>query len=154
MYQNTESLNFRVGKFVTLKVCERDSLSAKREVAAYEHLNSMKTTHQGALLVRELCDHFQIPDLNGTHICLTQEPLGMSLETLRQLMPEKQLSADVLKAVLKHLLLALDFLHTEAKMVHTGDDACNSDNDLELKLIREQIFKQGTFIFASRILLF
>ncbi|EME82206.1 uncharacterized protein MYCFIDRAFT_188967 [Pseudocercospora fijiensis CIRAD86] len=90
------SRDLKEGKFVTLKVCERDSLSAEREVAAYEHLNSMKTTHQGALLVRELYDHFQISGSNG-----------------------EQLSADVLKAVLKHLLLALDFLHTEAKMVHT-----------------------------------
>lgn len=32
------------------------------------------------------------------------------------------LPEDVLKPTLIHLLLALDFLHTEAKIVHTGTD--------------------------------
>lgn len=44
----------------------------------------------------------------------------MSVATFGELMPGGHLSEDVLKAVLKHLLLALDYLHSEGKMVHTG----------------------------------
>jgi len=51
---------------------------------------------------------------------LVHDPLGMSVATFGELMPGGHLSEDVLKAVLKHLLLALDYLHSEGKMVHTG----------------------------------
>lgn len=108
-------------KYVALKVCERDSTSARREVAAYEHLNTLITAHSGALLIRQLLDNFKITGSGGEHICLVHEALGMSIETLRQLMPGNQLSEELLKAVLRHLFLALDCLHSEAKMVHTGN---------------------------------
>ena len=52
---------------------------------------------------------------------MVHEPLGMSVQTLQELMPEKQLSEDVLRAVIRYLLLALDCLHSEGKMVHTGN---------------------------------
>ena len=45
----------------------------------------------------------------------------MSVETLAFLMPGKHLPEDALKSVLKYLLLALDFLHSEGKMIHTGE---------------------------------
>lgn len=51
---------------------------------------------------------------------MVHEPLGMSVKTLQQLMPNQLLPEDVLKSVLKFLLLALDCLHSEAKMVHTS----------------------------------
>jgi serine/threonine-protein kinase SRPK3 len=36
------------------------------------------------------------------------------------MLPSKFLPIDLLKAVLRHLFLALDFLHAEAKMIHAG----------------------------------
>lgn len=44
----------------------------------------------------------------------------MSLCELRNRTMEKVLPDDLLKPTLIHILLALDFLHTEAKLVHTG----------------------------------
>lgn len=108
-------------QYVTLKVCERGSQSAKREVAAYKHLNSLSTQHAGSLLTRQLLDSFTITTVTGEHLCLVHEPLGMSVETLMGLMPGGHLSEDVLKSILKHLLLALDFLHSEGKTIHTGN---------------------------------
>lgn len=67
-----------------------------------------------------MLDTLEISGVDSGHICLVHEPLGMSIEAFRQLMPTKQLDKHVLKALLKHLLLALDFLHNEANVVHTG----------------------------------
>lgn len=46
--------------------------------------------------------------------------MAISLCELRHRTLEKVLPEDLLKPVLIHILLAIDFLHTEAKIVHTG----------------------------------
>lgn len=104
-----------------MKVCEKDSASSTRELAAYQHLQTITTANTGALFTRQLHDSFKIQGLEGEHLCLVHEPLGISLETLRNVMPTKQLPEALLKAVLEHLLQALDCLHSDAKMVHTGE---------------------------------
>lgn len=51
----------------------------------------------------------------------------MSMETLRQLSPGQRLPENLLKAFLRHLLQALDFLHSDAKIVHAGImNSCSS----------------------------
>ena len=114
------SANTRGHKYVTLKVCEQDSPPIRRELAAYSHLDTITTSNPGALLVRELLDSFKATGPAGEHQCLVHEPLGMSMETLRQLSPGRKVPENLLKAFLNHLLQALDFLHTDAKMIHAG----------------------------------
>lgn len=103
-----------------MKICEKDSTSSARELAAYRHIQAANT-NPGARFLRELHDNFKIQGLEGEHLCLVHEPLGFSLETFRQLMPSRQLPEDLLKAVLRHVLQALDCLHRDAKMIHTGE---------------------------------
>lgn len=114
------SVSIRGHKYVTLKACEQDSQVARRELAAYTHLNTITTSNPGALLVRELLDSFKATGPAGECQCLVHESLGMSMETLRRLCPGRKLPEDLLKAFLTHLLQALDFLHTDAKMIHAG----------------------------------
>lgn len=97
-----------------------NSPSARRELAAYSHLGTVTTKNPGALLVRELLDSFKAIGPAGEHQCLVHEPLGFSMETLRQLSPGRKLPEPFLRAFLIHLLQALDFLHTDAKMIHAG----------------------------------
>ena len=113
-------LNTRGHRYVTLKICERDSATVRRELAAYNRLDSITTSNPGALLVRELLDSFKAMGIEGEHQCLVHEPLGMSVETLRQLSPGQKLPENLLKAFLIHLLQALDFLHTDAEMIRAG----------------------------------
>ena len=110
----------REHRYVTLKVCEQDSAPIRRELAAYRHLDTITTSNPGCLLVRELLDSFKLQGLAGEHQCLVHEPLGMSMETLRQLSPGRKLPEVLLKVFIVHLLQALDFLHTYARMVHAG----------------------------------
>lgn len=107
-------------KHVTLKVCERNSTQAAREVAVYKHLNTIKTSHAGRSLVRKLLDAFEIDGSDGSHQCLVHQPLGMSLSDLRVICPGRKLPELLFKMALYHILLALDFLHTEARVIHTG----------------------------------
>lgn len=44
----------------------------------------------------------------------------MSLASLRAKARGRKLPEDLLKATLTHVLLALDFLHAEAGVIHTG----------------------------------
>ncbi|GFF60705.1 protein kinase, putative [Aspergillus udagawae] len=105
--------------YVTLKVCERDSPEGIREMEVYGHLKSVKTRHDGAMLVRSALDSFRIGSPKGNYQCLIHPPLGISLFDLRNQLAAKVLPENILKLTLLHLLLALDFLHTEAGIVHT-----------------------------------
>ena len=108
-------------KYVALKACEQDSPTIRRELAAYRHLETVTTSNPGALLVRELLDTFRATGPAGEYQCLVHEPLGMSMETLRQLSHERKLPENLLKLFLIQLLQALDFLHTDAGMIHAGN---------------------------------
>lgn len=112
-------------KYVTLKVCERDAPSVQRELGAYERLRATTMSNPGAMFIRELLDTFQITGSGGWHACLVHEPLGMSIETLRQLSPGSKLSKPLLKALLRNLFQALDCLHTDVKMIHAGERQLN-----------------------------
>ncbi|KAL4783324.1 kinase-like protein [Aspergillus varians] len=103
---------------VTLKVLERDSAEGKREVDIYNHLNSINVDHAGGTLVRNALDSFQIPSAQGNFGCLVHPPLGMSLYDFRTQLRAKVLPEKIVKLALIHLLLALDFLHVEARIVH------------------------------------
>ncbi|KAJ5778868.1 hypothetical protein N7457_006588 [Penicillium paradoxum] len=57
----------RQHKYVTLKVFERDSTEGKREVGIYDHINSVKASHDGAMFVRTALDTFQIGDAKARY---------------------------------------------------------------------------------------
>jgi serine/threonine-protein kinase SRPK3 len=64
-----------------------------------------------------MLDEFQV---NSTFHCSVHPPLAISVKAFRRLLPRRVLPVGLLKEVLKHLLISLDFLHTEAKVIHTG----------------------------------
>jgi serine/threonine-protein kinase SRPK3 len=67
-----------------------------------------------------MLDEFVIESKYGVFQGITYPPLAISLKAFRTMLPKRALPVGLLKLVLKHLLLVLDFLHTEAKVVHTG----------------------------------
>lgn len=101
---------------------EHDSSHGRREKEVYKHLGNVKSSHTGSMLVRRAIDDFQISSTDNTYSyqCLVHPPLAISLYELRHRTIEKVLPEDLLKLTLIHTLLALDFLHTEAKTIHTG----------------------------------
>lgn len=63
---------------------------------------------------------FKITQLKGGHQYLVQEPMWESLRDVLDYYPTHRFSESLLKEALKHVLLALDYLHTECKLIHTG----------------------------------
>ncbi|KAG8815884.1 hypothetical protein FRC17_000559 [Serendipita sp. 399] len=108
-------------EFVALKVCVINSPPAKREIEIFNHIKPLmsKTTHEGSLSIRTLMDHFEIANEEGVYQCLVHKPMGAGLDSLRVRCPQQRLTETLLQKTLIRLLTALDFLHTEAKVIHT-----------------------------------
>jgi hypothetical protein len=86
----------------------------------YRRLNAVKVNHPGTTLVRKMLLNFEIQDKVHIYPCIVHKPLGMSLAKLRSRVPKKKLPENILKLTLIHILIALDFLHTKANMIHCG----------------------------------
>ncbi|PYH94143.1 kinase domain protein [Aspergillus ellipticus CBS 707.79] len=89
-----------------------------RERRIYEHLANINSSHVGQPLIRQLYDSFDIEGPVGQHCCLVLQPMRMTLLEMMGL-NTKPFGIPLLKMTVKRLLLALDFLHTEASIVHT-----------------------------------
>ncbi|KAB8244454.1 kinase-like protein [Aspergillus flavus] len=109
--------------YVALKVFERNFAEGQRETEIYHHLNSLNIVdHAGVKLIRKALDSFQITFAEGNFECLVHPPLGMSLYDFRTQLRAKVLPEKIVKLTLVHLLLALDYLHVVAEIVHTEEE--------------------------------
>ncbi|PYH86143.1 kinase domain protein [Aspergillus uvarum CBS 121591] len=84
-----------------------NSTASGRELKIYEHLARVNSTHPGQALIRELYDSFDLHGPAGQHRCLT---MGLN---------SRPFNLPLVKMTVKRLLLALDFFHTEANVIHT-----------------------------------
>lgn len=93
-----------------------------REIEVYGHLKTIKSSHAGQSCLRPLIEFFQAqsPDGYGTHDCLVHPPLGISLDQLTALLPDGVMTSAMVRTTMRNILAALDFLHTEAGVIHTG----------------------------------
>lgn len=90
-----------------------------RELKVYEHLAKVNSTHPGQSLIRELYDSFDVQGHVGSHRCLIMQPMTMTLLDMMSLNP-RPFDLPLLKMTLRRLLIALDFLHVDANVTHTG----------------------------------
>ncbi|KAF7198303.1 Serine/threonine-protein kinase SRPK [Pseudocercospora fuligena] len=106
--------------FHCLKVFTRaKTLSGTRELQMSKDIGAINTDHPGKHAIRELQHTFRVEADGSEHTCALFEPLGTSLEKLKKLCPGNVIPADILRVITKEVLIALDFLHTEAQIVHT-----------------------------------
>ncbi|OJD24298.1 CMGC/SRPK protein kinase [Blastomyces percursus] len=107
-------------KYKVLKVTTSLSkfpTATDRELKIYEHLMKIKSTHRGQFLIRKLYDSFNLQGPFGKHRCLVLQPMHMTLLEMMRLNP-RPFDLPLLKMTVKRLLLALDFLHAEAEIIH------------------------------------
>jgi hypothetical protein len=67
-----------------------------------------------------MMDIFDINGPEGKHQCIVHEPLLTSLLHFQATFNPPRLSEDLVRGAVQQLLFALDFLHTEAHVIHTG----------------------------------
>ncbi|RSM07405.1 hypothetical protein CEP52_005268 [Fusarium oligoseptatum] len=127
-------------QYVALKVYIHNSVQ-HRELPFYKHLNTLvPSNHVGADNVRKLLDSFQVSGPHGSHVVLALQVSQMSLRDMDTVfMKGRGFEEDFVKSAIKELLQAVDFLHTEAKAVHTDIHPGNlllglEDNSLFKKL--------------------
>ncbi|CAI6333539.1 unnamed protein product [Periconia digitata] len=89
------------------------------EYNMYNILSKSNASHLGYNHVRTALDLFTISRLSGDHRCLVQKPMWVSFKNLLNRNPAHRFTEELLKAGLSQVLLALDYLHTEAKIIHT-----------------------------------
>ena len=110
-------------KYTVLKVStwlSTFSTATDREIGVYEHLSKVRSSHPCQSLIREFYDSFHARGRVGNHHCLV-------LMTLLEIMgyDTRPFDLPLLKMTVKRLLLALDFLHTVAGVIHIGITACS-----------------------------
>lgn len=109
------------------------------ELNMYKRIETASKTHPGRDAVRSLLDSFDVDGLEDKHRCLVHPPLWESVLTFLHRNPVRRLLSSVLAFVLQHLLLALDYLHTECQIIHTGmcSDFTFSSNIYLLKILSD-----------------
>ena len=76
---------------------------------------AQESQHPGRTHVVTLMDSFEVSSAHGRHLCLVHGVLGRFPKVNSPGLP-----VPLVKAVAKQLLWALDFLHRECCVVHTG----------------------------------
>ncbi|OJI84529.1 hypothetical protein ASPTUDRAFT_56425 [Aspergillus tubingensis CBS 134.48] len=123
IFNNRYQVLAKIGYGVTSTVWFGRDL-VDHELNIYRHMNSAEFKHPGKSLIRKLLDHFIITGRHGQHICLVHEPLGISASELLEWIPRDTITLEDMKVCIRQLLIALDFLHSVAGVIHT---------DLQLK---------------------
>lgn len=91
------------------------------ELSIYNRIaKAAKRGHPGRIAVWQLFDCFDVKGPDGRHRCLIHPALWDSVLALLHRNPVRKLPPQVLAIILKYLFQALDFLHTECHVVHTG----------------------------------
>ncbi|KAG7152481.1 Serine/threonine-protein kinase SRPK like [Verticillium longisporum] len=134
--------NLQEHQYVALKIYTRDGGDLE-EFQMYEALGQGNHSHPGYPHVRTALDTFKInrPDGSGVqHHCLVQKPMWDSWRDVVRWNPAGLFSEELLKAGLAKMFLALDYLHSECKIVHTDIKADN----IMMELVDESVLAAFT----------
>jgi serine/threonine protein kinase len=129
--------------YATLKIFTREGIDPE-EFNTYKSLSAGSAYHPGRRHVRTALDVFTIPRQGGGHKCLIQKPMWDSFKDLLNRNPTHRFTKTLLRAGLTQVFLALDYLHLECNLVHTGMSFWVS-GIWNNTLMREQISKRTTF---------
>ncbi|KAI5865813.1 CMGC protein kinase [Durotheca rogersii] len=132
------------GKYVSLKV-HTNTVQSSHELGVYEHLKK-HTPLLSPLHIRPLEGSFAIQGPHGRHDILVQEPLAVSMPDFQHKVPGKVFPSFLVKEALKQVVPCLDFLHSDAHVIHTDFHPANlliglSDPDECLAQVEEAELK-------------
>ncbi len=111
-----------VKRHVALKVVKSDghyTETALDEIQLLQKLVDSNPHHAGRRHVVQLLDHFRHTGSNGSHVCMVFEVLGENLLGLIKRYQHRGVPQHIVKQITKQVLLGLDYLHTECRIIHT-----------------------------------
>lgn len=100
--------------------------SSNADDAQYEkeiesHITKQNPDHRGRVMLRTCLDDFEVTGPAGKHVCLVYEPMREPLWILQRRFVDRKLPLPIAKAYIYFLLVGLDYLHSDCKIVHTGE---------------------------------
>lgn len=113
----------RYRRYVTVKIFIKSTSLGHQlddELNIYKRIERAHHNHPGRKYVRSLLDSFDVTGPEDQHRCLVHPPLWESVLAFLHRNPLQRLPTPVLAVTLHRLFLALDYLHTECKIIHTG----------------------------------
>ena len=123
--------NFQPNHYVALKIKVNNFSSidsAMSEVRIERHIANSNPLHPGHEHVRTLVAHFEKEGPDGTHICMVYDPMRETLSSVLKRARNRTLSLRSIKQIVHLLLTALDYLHSECHVIHTGRFSSNFVN--------------------------
>ncbi|KAG5998485.1 hypothetical protein E4U52_008076 [Claviceps spartinae] len=118
------ALDLLTARYVVLKV-HVTHVPHLRELKVLQYLKSIQSEHYGREQIRLIEDHFTIQGSCGSHIVFVLPPLGVSVKLLQELQSGGVYKEGVAVSAIQQTILALDFLHHEASVIHTDIHAGN-----------------------------
>lgn len=98
-----------------------NSDDARHEKEIESHISQQDPEHRGSVILRTCMDDFEVTGPEGKHTCLVYEPMREPLWILQRRFVDRKLPLPIAKAYIYFLLVGLDYLHSECKVVHTGE---------------------------------
>ena len=116
------SSTLRTSRHVALKVVKSDghyTETALDEIQLLQRVVSSSPIHAGRCHVVGLVDDFRHDGPNGSHVCMVFEVLGENLLGLIKRYQHRGVPQHIVKQIAKQVLLGLDYLHSECRVIHT-----------------------------------
>ena len=114
-------------KYVTIKInvnnLGADFQKGRREIA--EKLSKANPEHPGYRHVRFMRDTFKLKNRHAEHLCIVYDVLREPIDLCMKKFPGGRFSSGKLRVLLPSLLQALDYMHSECRVVHTDLKADN-----------------------------
>lgn len=108
---------------MVLKALTQDA-SAPSRLRAYESLKRGNPLHPGYPFVNTVLDSFSLETISGAaHEFLVQKPMWDTVGHILWRFSIGRFTEEILRTTLARLFLALDYIHSECKLVHTGEKA-------------------------------
>lgn len=107
---------------MTLKIINsNDADDARHEHEIESHITQQNPEHRGCVILRTCLDDFEVDGPEAKHMCLVYEPMREPLWILQRRFVDRKLPLPIAKAYIYFLLVGLDYLHSECKVVHAGE---------------------------------
>ena len=147
------------GLDVAVKVTKSDQETTEQvtdEIVLLKAVGKVETEHAGKETVMKLLGSFSVTGENGSHLCLAMELLGANL--LQCLDARSGMCLSNVKVVMRQVLQGLDFLHTEAGIIHADIkpenillvDSGTRNLSLPVKRLKVKIADLGSSCWVAR----
>ncbi|XP_038126422.1 SRSF protein kinase 3 isoform X3 [Cyprinodon tularosa] len=115
-------IDLRSGRRVAVKVLKSGAeftQAGQDELTLLRYSSGPVSRHPYSQRVVQLLDEFKLAGVNGVHMCLVLELLGLNLRSWQLCFGNPGLLQPWVKQILTQVLQGLDYLHTRCKIIHT-----------------------------------